>query len=60
MDQSTLQVQLVVKRDDKLAGIRPINLTKDHQKNDQIELYPLFRKVDLLGPANLMQTSKVK
>lgn len=60
IDRSQLQVQVIVKVDDKLAVIRPINLWKDHLKGDEINPIPLYGKSDQLGPGLYMHAAKVK
>lgn len=60
IDRSRLQVQLVVKHDDKLASIQPINLWKDHLKGDSINAFPLHEKGYELRPQNFMLLKRVK
>lgn len=60
IDRSSLQVQLIVKHDDKLAVIRPVNLSKNHMQNDQINGYPMDGKDDALEPQRFLPLGKVK
>lgn len=60
IDRSKLQAQLIVKVDDKVAAIRPINLWRDHLKSDQISANPLFGKDEVLSPASYMLVEKVR
>jgi len=60
IDRSSLQVQLIVKHDDKLAVIRPVNLSKNHMQNDQINAYPMDGKDDALEPQRFLPLGKVK
>lgn len=60
IDRSKLQAQVIVKVDDKIAVIRPINLWKDHLQNDQINPIPLYGKDDQLGPGLYMLAAKVR
>jgi hypothetical protein len=60
VDHSRLQVQLLIKRDDKLAEIRTMNLTKDHLQKDEIEASALYPKTEVPGPSLLLPLSKVK
>lgn len=60
IDRSRLQVQLIVKHDDKLAVIQPINMWMDHLSSDQITAFPLFEKDEELQPQSFMLRSKVK
>lgn len=60
IDHSRLQVQVVIKRDDKIAEVHPINLWKDHLQGDVINAYPLYAKEEVFGPHSLMLLEKVK
>ncbi|MBC7783947.1 MAG: hypothetical protein H7144_08905 [Burkholderiales bacterium] len=60
IDQSTLQAQLLVKEDGKLAVIRPINLWKKHLENDTISAGPMDAKADELPPDRYLLLDKVK
>jgi hypothetical protein len=60
IDRSKLQAQVIVKVDDRIAAIRPINLWKDHLKNDQINALPLFGKDEALPPSSYMLVEKVR
>lgn len=60
IDRSRLQAQVIVKRDDKLAEIRPVNLWIDHVNNDAISATPLFGVKEELSPGNLLPLAKVK
>lgn len=59
-DASHLQVQLIVKHDDKLAVIRPINMTKDHTMNDQLFASPFDAEDRELRPARFLLLKNVK
>lgn len=41
IDSSSVQVQLLIKHDDKLAVVRPINLYKNHLKADTLTASPM-------------------
>ena len=60
IDRSRLQAQVIVKRDDKIAEIRPVNLWTDHTNNDAGSATPLFGDKDELAPGNLLPVAKVK
>ncbi len=60
VDKSTLQVQLIVKHDDKLAVKRPINVRKDHLKGDTMIAVPLDAFEDELIPQRFIPLEKVK
>ncbi len=60
IDRSKLQVQLIVKHDDTLAAIEPINLWKNHLKGDTIKAFPLHERGEELRPQSLMSLEKVK
>jgi len=45
-DRSKLQAQLIVQHDGRLAVNRPVNLWKDHLRNDAVRAAPMFGKVD--------------
>jgi len=59
-DGSTLQVQLLVKFDDKLAVVRPVNLWADHLKNEAITANPLHSIKDEPTPESLLAIEKIK
>jgi hypothetical protein len=60
IDRSRLQAQVIVKRDDSVAEIRPVNLWTDHTNNDAISATPLFGEKEELSPGNLLPVAKVK
>jgi len=60
IDRSQLQAQVLVKHDDKLAVIRPVNLWIDHIDNDKPSAIPLYDIKDEIQPMNLVLLSKVK
>lgn len=60
IDRSRLQAQVLVRQDDRLAVIRPVNLWKDHLQNDQISATPLDDTVTTPGPRSLLPLEKVK
>jgi hypothetical protein len=60
VDHSKLQLQLIVKHDDKLAEIQPVTIWKNHISNDELKAYPLFDKDWELEPSSLMLREKVK
>lgn len=61
IDRSRLQAQVIVKLDDKLAAVRPINLWTDHVDGDKLSAIPMEddpkREVD---PTLLLLAEKVK
>ncbi len=60
IDRSKVQVQLLVKKDDKVVVNRPIDLWKDHTQNEQINSFPMDTKESEIQPMNLILLSKVK
>ena len=60
IDRSKLQAQLIVKHNDKLAVIRPINLWIDHTSNDEYKAFPMDGIRDDLIPQRFMLVEKVK
>ena len=60
VDYSRLQVQLLVAHDEAKAVIRPINLTKDHQRGDELRAVPLDSLGDQLIPQRYLLLSKLK
>lgn len=60
IDSSSLQVQLIVKHDGELAVIRPVNLYKNHLKNDTIKAFPMDNPDDELVPSRFIPLAKVK
>ncbi len=60
IDRSKLQVQLIVKHDDKLAVVRPIDLWKNHLSSDQIKAFPFHEKDAELQPQEFLLLEKVK
>ncbi len=59
-DSSHLQIQLLVKQDEKLAVIRPINLYKNHLQGDTISASPLDGAKDELPPQRYLPIEKIK
>ncbi|MGE4158910.1 MAG: hypothetical protein AB7F75_07420 [Planctomycetota bacterium] len=45
---STLQVMVVVKTDDTIASLYPVNITKDHLNGDKLELDSSAKRIGLL------------
>lgn len=60
VDKSHIQVQLIVKHDDKLAVIRPVNLYKNHLKGDTINAWSMDAIEDELIPQRFMLLEKLK
>lgn len=60
IDRSRLQVQLVVRQDDKLAVVRPIDLWKDHLSEDRIKAFPFHEAGAELQPQDYLLLEKVK
>ena len=60
VDYSKLQVQVILKFDGKLAINRPVNLWKDHTKNDQINADPFDTKDDEVPPQRYYLIEKAK
>ena len=60
VDKSTLQVQLLVKYDDKLAVKRPLNVRMDHLKGDTMIAVPLDSIDDELIPQRYILLEKVQ
>jgi hypothetical protein len=60
VDKSHIQVQLIVKHDDKLAVIRPVNLYKNHLKGDSINAWSMDAIEDELIPQRYLLLEKVK
>lgn len=60
IDRSRLQVQLVVKHDDKLAAVRPVNLWMDHVNGDQLSAIPFYTADEELPPQALLRLEKVR
>lgn len=60
IDSSRIQVQLVIKHDDRLAVIRVINVVKDHLAGDTLKGMPLWSFEDEIAPSSLMLLEKVK
>ncbi len=60
IDRSKLQAQLLVKHDDQLAVIRPVNIWKDHTKGDTIKYFPMDEAGDELLPGDFMMIDKIK
>jgi len=60
VDLSKLQVQLIVKHENNLAAIRPINLYINHQEGDRLSAGAMDSIKDELTPQRFLQQSKVK
>lgn len=60
IDRSRLQAQVLVKHDDKLAVIRPVNLWIDHVSGDKQSAYPMDALKDELPPHRYLTLEKVK
>lgn len=60
VDYSKIQAQLLVKHDDELAVIRPVNLRKDHQQSDHTIGIPLDSIDDTLIPQRYLLLSKIE
>ncbi len=60
VDRSHLQIQLLVRHDDKLAVIRPINIYKNHLKGDTLTAFPFNEVGQELGPDFYLPLEKVK
>ena len=51
---------MIIKRDDKVAEVHPINMWIDHMKSDAITAFPLYEAKEELQPGSLMLIAKVK
>lgn len=60
VDRSKLQVQLIVKHDDELAIIRPMNIRKNHLKGDTMIAVPFYGIDDKLQPSAYLKLDKVQ
>lgn len=60
IDVSRVQVQLVIKYDDRLAVIRPINIKMDHLAGDTLTGHPLWSFEDEVSPRSLMLLENVE
>lgn len=60
IDRSRMQAQVIVKHDDKLAEIRPINLWIDHLSEDALTATRYHEKDEELQPSFLLPLEKVK
>ena len=61
IDRSWVQAQLIVKENDRLAVIRPINLWIDHLAADKLTASPLHGSVkEELQPSSFMLVNKAK
>lgn len=60
VDLSKLQVQLIVKHDQGLAAIRPINMYINHQEGDRLSAGAMDNIKDELIPQRLLPQEKVK
>ncbi len=60
IDQSRLQVQLLVKHDATTAVVRPVNLVKDHLSDDKVTQYPMDAMADEIQPHRFVMLDKVK
>ena len=60
VDRSTIQVQLVVRYDDRLAVVRPINLSMDHRSGDARTAFPLHALRETVTPGLLLRRDRLK
>ncbi|MGE3181768.1 MAG: hypothetical protein AB7N71_09065, partial [Phycisphaerae bacterium] len=60
VDHSKLQVQLIVRHDDRLAVIRPMDLWKNHLSNDEVNAYRFYSIDEELQPSAYLLLSKLK
>ncbi len=60
IDSSHVQVQLLVKYDDKLAVVRPINIYKNHMKNDSLSASPFQKFSEKLQPRSFLMLDKIR
>ncbi len=60
IDASNVQVQLIIKHDDKLAVVRPVNLYKNHLKGDTVNAYPMDEAGEELQPRRYLMLEKVE
>ena len=60
VDRSRLQVLLLVKLDDRLAAVRPIDLWIDHQAGDARTAIPLHDPKDPVDPQYLLLAAKIR
>ncbi|GIW77168.1 MAG: hypothetical protein KatS3mg104_2231 [Phycisphaerae bacterium] len=60
IDRSRLQVQLVIKHNDKLAVIRPINFWIDHTSHDEYKAFPMDGINDNLDPQRFIRLEKLE
>lgn len=60
IDTSKVQVQLIIKHDDRLAVIRPVNMYMNHLKADTVSASPMDAIGDELQPQRFMLLTKVK
>lgn len=59
IDLSRMQVQLVVRHDDRLAVMRPVNVHRDHMKGDSLSGHPLFAFDEPIPPRQLLLLQNV-
>lgn len=59
IDSSSVQVQLLIQHDAKLAVVRPINLYKNHLANDTIKASPMDAVKDELPPHRFLLLEKI-
>ncbi len=60
IDSSHVQVQLIVKHDETLAVIRPINLYRNHLKGDTVTASVLWGIDEDLGPRSYLLLEKIR
>ena len=59
-DTSRIQVQLIVKHDERLAVLRPVNLIMDHLAGDSVKAMPFRSLGEALTPSEFFLLSNVK
>lgn len=60
VDLSRMQVQLIVRHDDRLAVIRPVNVHMDHMKGDSLSGHPLFAFDEPIPPQQMLLLQNVR
>lgn len=60
VDRSRLQVQLLIKHNEKLAVIRPINLWIDHTSQDEYKAFPMDGINDNLAPQRFLRLERIQ
>lgn len=60
VDYSRLQVQLIIKRDDKTAAVQAINMRMDHLEGDKLTGHPMRSGDEEVQPHSIMLLEKVK